>query len=110
MSGERLRLVLQGDAGERATVVSERGEVDTGDRRIALEGGVRIETSTGYVLETARMEGVLDRLDVQAPEEVRGTGPLGRLRADGMQLDEDEGGAPRMVFTGGVELLYLPPT
>lgn len=110
MSGTALRLVLDGQARDRATIVADAGEVDTGARTIALEGDVHIETSTGYDLETARMDGSLGRLEVVAPEEVRGTGPLGELRAGAMRIDEDAGGAARMVFTGGVNLLYLPPT
>lgn len=110
MTGEALRLVLDGKTGGQATLVADAGEVDTGARTIALEGNVRIETSTGYTLETPRMNGSLGRLEVTASEGVRGTSPLGRLRAEAMRLDEDISGAARMVFTGDVELLYVPPT
>lgn len=110
MSADAVRLELGGDATGRATVVSDAGEVDTAARTVLLDGDVRIETSSGYDLRTERMQGSLGRLEVVAPQEVRGTGPMGRLRAGAMRLDEDAAGAPRMVFTGGVDLLYLPPT
>lgn len=110
MSAEAPNLVLGDDAAGLTTIVSDAGEVDTGARTILLEGDVRIETSTGYDLRTSRMQGSLGRLDVTAPQEVRGTGPLGRLRAGSMRLDEDAAGTPRMVFTSGVDLLYVPPT
>ncbi len=110
MSAQAPRLVLGTGEADRATVAAEAGEVDTGARTIALAGDVRIDTATGYALRTAAMEGTLGRLRVVAPGEVRGTGPLGRLRAGAMRIDEDAAGAVRLVFTGGVDLLYLPPT
>ena len=110
MSAEAPRLVLGDDAAGRASVVARAGEVDTGARTIRLEGDVRIDTTTGYALRTERLDGALGRLDLTAPGEVRGTGPLGRLRAGAMRLDEDAAGAARMVFTGGIDLLYVPPT
>ena len=110
LAAEDLRLVLGDDASGRATIVAAAGEVDTDARRLRLEGDVRITTSTGFDLRTGRLDGSLARLDVTAPGEVRGTGPLGRLRAGSMRIDEAPGGAPRLVFTGGVDLLYLPPT
>ena len=110
MSGEALRLVLDGPEGGGATIVADSGDVDSGSRTVTLEGNVRIETETGYEIETARMTGSFDRLDVTAPGEVRGTGPLGDMRAGAMRLDEAPDGRARMVFTGGVDLLYVPPT
>jgi lipopolysaccharide export system protein LptC len=56
------------------------------------------------------MEGRLDRLDIASPGPVAGTGPIGDLRAGSMRLLEDDGGRQRLVFTGGVDLVYLPPT
>ncbi|WP_179381074.1 LPS export ABC transporter periplasmic protein LptC [Jannaschia marina] len=111
MSAETLRLVLEDTDGGRATVVSRRGNVDTGTRTIELLGDVRIDTSTGYALRTEALSGTLGTLAVEAPGEVRGEGPLGTLRAGGMSLTEDpETGAGRLVFTNGVDLLYTPPS
>lgn len=109
MTAEDLSLSLVDASGGSATVASERGDVDTGARSLTLDGDVQIETTTGYRLRTDRLEGTLGRLDVVAPGEVTGDGPLGRLRAGSMRLDEDEGGAGRLLFTGGVDLLYDPP-
>ncbi|WP_299817564.1 LPS export ABC transporter periplasmic protein LptC [uncultured Jannaschia sp.] len=110
MSADAMELVLSDPAGGRSQVRSDRGQIDTGTRRIALDGAVRIETSTGYRVDTDRLEGTLGRLDVVAPGEVTGEGPLGTFRAGALRIDEDEGGAVRMVFTDGVNLLYRPPT
>lgn len=110
MTAQAVRLVLDGSGGGRADIVAATGRVDTAGRAVTLDGDVRIVTSTGYDLETDRLSGSLERMEVIAPQQVRGTGPLGTLSAGGMRIDEDAAGAPRLVFTGGVVLLYLPPT
>lgn len=110
MSADAMELVLSDPAGGRAQVRSDHGHVDTATRQVELDGAVRIETSTGYRMDTDRIEGTLGRLDVVAPGEVTGNGPLGTLRAGALRIDEDATGAVRMVFTDGVNLLYRPPT
>ncbi|MFO6465071.1 LPS export ABC transporter periplasmic protein LptC [Jannaschia sp. KMU-145] len=110
MTAETMRLVLEGDAGGRAVVSALRGRVDSGERAVDLAGAVRIQTSTGFTLRTERLLGSLAELDIVSPGEVTGDGPLGDLRAGGMRIDEDEAGAARLVFTDGVDLLYVPPT
>lgn len=110
MQAEALRLVLDGADGTRATVISDRADVDTGARSIILTGDVRIETSTGYTLRTERLEGSLGQLSVVSPGPVTGAGPLGDLRAGGLSLTEDGTGATRLLFTNGVDLLYTPPS
>jgi lipopolysaccharide export system protein LptC len=54
------------------------------------------------------MAGTLGALDIRAEGGVEGSGPLGRLRAPELRVTEEDG-ALRLLFTGGVELLYLPP-
>lgn len=110
MTANDMHLVLGDATLNGADVVARNGRLDTAARTVRLDGDVRIETFTGYALVTQRMEGTLGRLDIVAPNEVRGTGPLGTLRAGALRLDEGPAGAPRMLFTGGVDLLYQPPT
>lgn len=109
MTAQTLRLMLVDTGGGEATLASARGEIDTGARSLMLDGDVRIDTTSGYSLRTESLEGTLGRLEVVAPGEVTGDGPLGRLRAGAMRLDEDEDGVVRLLFTGGVDLLYTPP-
>ncbi|MBM2575625.1 hypothetical protein JQC91_04840 [Jannaschia sp. Os4] len=106
LSADRTFLVLDGAAG-RAAVRADGTIVDTGDRTVTMEGDVRLGTADGYDLRTQRMEGSLERLDLRAPGRVEGDGPLGRLRAGAMRLTETPRGQ-RLLFTDGVELLYLP--
>ncbi|MCK0168539.1 LPS export ABC transporter periplasmic protein LptC [Jannaschia sp. S6380] len=110
MTVDAMRLILDDGLGGTATVMSDSGQVDTAARTVMLDGDVRIETSSGYRLETGRLQGSLGRLEVVAPGEVTGDGPLGRLRAGAMTLDEGPEGAGRLLFTGGVDLLYVPPS
>ena len=105
---DTLRLLLD-DAGVGAVVSAASGEVDTSGRTVALDGDVAVDTSTGYRLLTDRLEGNLARLRLEAPGPVTGEGPLGRLQAGSMVLEERDG-AQRLRFTGGVDLLYVPPT
>lgn len=110
MSADDIRMVLDDGLGGTTTVFSDAGQVDTGARTVRLAGDVRIETSDGYRLATEALEGSLDALLIVSPGPVHGDGPLGRLRAGAMLMDEDAGGAGRLLFTGGVDLLYVPPT
>ncbi|CTQ32751.1 LPS export ABC transporter periplasmic protein LptC [Jannaschia rubra] len=109
MSAMTVRLDLADPAGGRSTVVADTAEVDTGARTLAVEGDVRVDTSAGYSLRAGRLQGSLDRLDILGDGPITGEGPLGTIRAGGLRIDEDEGGAARLVFTGGVDLLYVPP-
>jgi len=110
MSAEALRLVLDDAGGGRATVISDGGDVDTADRRIVLTGDVRVETSTGFIVRTDRLEGSLATLSIVSPGPVTGTGPLGEIRAGGMVLTDVDGAGGRLTFDNGVDLLYMPPS
>ncbi|UWQ22035.1 LPS export ABC transporter periplasmic protein LptC [Jannaschia sp. W003] len=106
MTIDALHLELSG-RGE-ATVEARAGTVDTAARTVVLEGDVAVDTATGYALRSDRLEGSLAELSLVSPGPVRGTSPLGRLRAGAMRLEE-RNGAARLVFSGGVDLLYVPP-
>lgn len=110
MSADAIRLVLRDEKGGRATVISDTGDVDTGTRSVILTGGVRIETSTGYRLQTEQLEGSLAVLSIISPGAVSGDGPLGTLQAGSMSLVEDDDGVAQLLFTDGVVLLYTPPS
>lgn len=80
------------------------------EHKAHLSGGVRIESSQGYVLTT---EGLVSRLDAVAAEStgpVQGVGPLGQFEAGHLQiLPADGDGAVQLLFSGGVKLVYQPP-
>ncbi|WP_371155948.1 LPS export ABC transporter periplasmic protein LptC [Jannaschia sp. 2305UL9-9] len=110
MTAQAVMLTLRDTSEATAQMTADTAEVDTAARQLTLEGDVRIETSTDYRLLTTRLQGTLGSLNIRATEGVTGDGPLGTLRAGAMYLNEDEDGAQRLLFTGGVDLLYVPPT
>ncbi len=109
MTAEDIRLTLTMPEGGDTTVRAGLGEVDTGSRDIALAGDIRIETPDGFALRTERLQGSLGQMMITAPGEIIGIGPLGKIRAGAMQIGESPEGDRGLLFTGGVELLYLPP-
>jgi len=96
--------------GSSADIASAEGTVDTDEGLAYLEGGVVIDTSTGYRITTEALTTALERTSVVAESTVEATGPLGRLTAGRMQIDEDEEapGQYVLVFKGGVKLVYEP--
>ena len=85
--------------------------IDQDAMTAALSGGGRITTSTGYTVETERLDARLDVLDARSAGPVRATGPIGSLQAGGMQLrHNDVTDTAEMLFTGGVVLVYRPRT
>jgi lipopolysaccharide export system protein LptC len=72
-----------------------------------LGGGVHIATTTGYEIDTDRLEMRLDALRAESPGQVVATGPLGNITAGRMILHEaDESGDAELLFSGGVRLIY----
>lgn len=108
MTAEEVALEVIAPSDARLDLRADRAEVDAAGRSLTLNGHVSIETSTGYALTAPRLEGRLDIVDIRG-EAVTGNGPLGTLTAGALHVTESEG-APRLLFTRGVELLYLPPT
>ena len=96
--------------GSSADITSAEGTVDTDEGLAYLEGGVVIDTSTGYHITTEALTTALEQTSVVAESTVEATGPLGRLTAGRMQIDEDEEapGQYVLVFKDRVKLVYEP--
>lgn len=90
----------------RATSV----EIDTAGQQMVLSGGVTVSTDTGYRMETPEVLALMDRSGLESRGEVFATGPVGDLRAGGMELTEDPGtpGSYVLVFNKGIRLVYRP--
>jgi lipopolysaccharide export system protein LptC len=108
MSADAPVLLVDDPAGGRARLTAARAEIDTGARRVALDGGVAVTTDRGWSLGADRLEGTLGALDLTGTGDVRGRGPMGEARADALRLTDGPDG-PVLRLTGGVELVYLPP-
>lgn len=100
---------LSGGAG--ISLSAEGADFDSVGRVAGLRGGVLIATTTGYRIETDRLETHLDTLLATSPGPVTATGPLGELTAGRMRLHEPVPGGPaELLFSGGVKLVYRPET
>ncbi|MEI4233444.1 hypothetical protein [Roseovarius sp. D22-M7] len=113
LTADRVEAQFRLDAGTRVDVTARAAEFDQDALTAQLHGDVRMTTSTGYVIETARLISRLDALHVLSPGTVTATGPLGELTAGRMLLhnaarDAVGDGAAELLFSAGVKLVYRP--
>ncbi len=105
-----IRATLDAPDGTKVLVSAGQGQIDGAAKTAVLTGLARIETNSGFVMETSGVSadlgtGVLESL---GPLEVRA--PFGQVTANHVILRTDpEGQNQQMVFNGGIRLLYLPP-
>lgn len=103
---EAPRLEAEGEDG-RTTLVAATGEVNPARRTLRVSGEVRIESSAGYVVETPEADADLSAGTlVTGP--VAATAPLGDIEAGRLEVVRPEGEGARLVFNGGVRVLYHP--
>jgi len=101
-------------AGTVVDITARAAEFDQRAMQAQLRGDVQITTSTGYVIDTDRLDTHLDALNATTPGTVSATGPVGDLTAGRMVLRNADGdgggnGAAELLFTEGVKLIYQPP-
>ncbi|WP_099824873.1 LPS export ABC transporter periplasmic protein LptC [Oceaniglobus indicus] len=107
-----LRVLVETPDGGNVRLNADTAALDMTDRLARLTGGVHIETSTGYALDSQAVTTALDitRIETEAP--VTGTAPFGTLNAGRMLVRRDDDGATGtpyvLLFTDGVRLLYEP--
>lgn len=106
-SADSVSLDWERSDGLRAHLTAPAGGVD--DRAVSLTGGVRMTTSTGWQIDSPRIDAATDRSVVTAEDGIRADGPLGQLDAGAMELSPQDGPAV-LNFTGGVRLIYTPPS
>lgn len=86
------------------------GRMHREDKTLVLEGGVVLDTSDGYHIETGLIEIDLGAKTANAPGPVRGTGPRGQIDAGSFRAAAGEGaaGAGQIWFENGVRLVFIP--
>ena len=95
--------------GTTLTIRAGEGVLDNASRTATLGGLARLETSSGYQMETKGLvadlqSGVVTSL---GPLEVKA--PFGQVTAGSVEiLTSQDGTGQRMDFTKGVKLLYVP--
>ena len=107
----RLAVDLATPDGARTGFEAETAHLSPGGETLNLAGGVRITSSSGYVMTTDSLTARLDRTRFGTAGAVQGEGPLGQLAAGQMTLTQDPSTEASyvLVFTGGVKLIYQPP-
>lgn len=83
--------------------------LDQTTRSATLDGGVTVTSSTGYEITTDALRAATDRIHAESLAPVSGIGPAGRFTAGKLEiLGSGQDGNGRLLFTGGVKLVYDP--
>lgn len=106
----RLELHLDSPDGDRVFLRADTGMIDRAAGHFSLHGGIELAADPGYSLRTAQAHGALDRSWITMPEPLEGLAPAGEIRAGSLTISRaaDESGGNRLVFSGGVRLIYQP--
>ncbi|MGY6697825.1 MAG: hypothetical protein ACXIUW_17610 [Roseinatronobacter sp.] len=101
---------LRFPAGRIAQFQGNEGRIDQPAGLLRLQGGVRLETSDGYVLSMPELQSDLGQTHVEGQGGVSGIAPSGEISSDTVKLTRidgrDEGYL--LAFRGNVRLIYLP--
>lgn len=101
------------EGGSAVTATAREGEIDRGTGLFRMSGEIRVMADPGYDLSATAIFGGLDRTELQAVGPITGRAPAGGIEAGRMRITaapRDDGGTDvqRLVFEGGVRLLYSP--
>ena len=108
---DRPRLSLDATDGTTLRVTAGSGTVDTTTRQAQLGGLARLETSSGYVMETKGLRADLATGTVTSDGALEVQAPFGQLQAGQVTFQAGNGDTgQQMNFTGGVKLVYTPST
>lgn len=109
LMGETLTAVLNMPDGSRIDIVSPSGTVDSNTQEVTLDGGVRLESTNGYVVTTDRLVTSLRHASAASEGKIVATGPAGEISAGSMMLVRpDSDGGHQLVFQDGVRMVYHP--
>lgn len=109
ISGAKLSVVATD--GSHIDLSAGAGEIDAAGRIVVFTDGVQLTTSTGYTLETngARADLRAGTIETEGALAVRA--PYGSIDAARLRVATDpEDHRTRLLFDGGVRLLYVPET
>lgn len=104
-----LRFRLSNPGGSTLDVTGVTGQIDGRSRTARFSGLVRLETSTGYSMETNGLTVTLDDGTAVSDGLLEIRAPMGRLTAGQMTFRADNPDTGhQMLFTDGVRLVYTP--
>lgn len=103
-----LRAILDIEDGNRITIDAAVGRI-LGSETLQLQGGVTLESSSGYTVRTESLAAAIDRVDIESGAPVEADGPGVTLTAGKLRvLEEASGSDIQLLFTEGVKLIYTP--
>ncbi len=109
ISADQVRGEMRLAGGTVINLRADAARLDQAAMTAALLGDVHITTTTGYVIDTERLDARLDVIHAESAGAVRATGPIGSIEAGQMLLHHNaETDTAEVLFTGGVVLIYLP--
>lgn len=100
--------------GDKIEISAGEGMIDSANMLASLKGGIRIDTSLGYTIETEGLTIALDKMEIRSLGRITAEGPLGTITAGELFLGEEhsgdgtEKGGYLLVFKGGAKLVYIP--
>lgn len=104
-----LRVRMDNPDGSTLEMTGVTGELDGRARSARFTGLVRLNTSTGYVMETSAMTVMIDDGTAISDGFVEIRAPMGNLTAGQVTFRADGSNrGQQMLFTGGVRLIYQP--
>jgi lipopolysaccharide export system protein LptC len=115
MLAEGLAAEFQIPDGSGVGAIAGAGSIDTALQQFVLSGGVDMQTSNGYRLQTPSIIAALERTEIVSEGRVLAEGPPGRIEAGSLRITqsdapaaEGESGRYVLIFNGGVSLVYDP--
>ncbi|MCT8331366.1 hypothetical protein [Albidovulum sediminis] len=107
---ESVTAELETTDGLNLTMAAGTGSMDPAAGGLLLTGGVHIETSTGYTIDTQGLSASTSVTEVHSEGAIRALAPFGTLEAGAMSLAATDGDAKAyvLVFNQGVKLIYEP--
>ncbi len=107
----RLRGEIDFGTGTTLSVSSEGGELEIPDQILDLAGSVRLATPDGHDLAADQLSINLADGVLTGRGQVRGTGPMGRITSETLEVRPSAPGSETRLFSfgNGVRLVYDPP-
>lgn len=108
LTGETIRATIDLTDGTGISVRADRATFSNADRTAGLEGGILVQTSSGYRMQADRLNMAFDGLRLWSDAPITAEGPGLRITAGKFDITGDGSVAKPhvLVFKGKVSLLY----